>query len=406
MSSIFEGFFIALRGLSSNKVRAALTMLGIIIGVAAVIALVSIGQGFSSYVTEQLSGLGTNTLRIMEDRRVEGAQPLTTSDVEALSDPIACPAVEAVAPVYQGNATVSYAGTSYEPSVLGVTPDYQTVENYEMQSGRFLQASDVDHREKVAVLGSTTYENLFPDGSYPIGETIRLNDVTFDIIGVMAEKGSSGMTDSDDVILVPLTTAQTRLFSASTYRGEYTLSTISLMVKSEDYLNLAIDEATTVLRRQHRLTGNAQDDFRIFNPADLVQTATDITGTLTIFLGAIAAISLIVGGIGIMNIMLVSVTERTREIGLRKAVGAGKGDILWQFLIEAMVLSVLGGVIGIGVGTAISRTVGPMLNVTTVVSRESVMLSVGFSAFVGLFFGIYPAMRAANLRPIDALRYE
>jgi putative ABC transport system permease protein len=406
MNSFFEGFVIALRGLSANKIRAALTMLGIIIGVAAVIALVSIGQGFSAFMTERLSGLGTTTLTIMTERRVSNAVSLTTADAEALADPLTCPGVEAVAPIFQGSGDVTYAGSSAQPSIYGVTPPYEAVQNYEMQMGKFITDSDVQRKTRVAVLGSTTYEDLFPNGSYPIGETIRIGDVTFDIIGVLAEKGSTGFEDSDDVVLIPLTTAQTRLFTAETVRGEYVVGNIKVLVKSDEWMDQTVDDITEVLRERHHLTDDEVDDFRVMDPSELIETTTEITGTLTIFLGAIAAISLLVGGIGIMNIMLVSVTERTREIGLRKAVGAGKRDILWQFLIEAMVLSLMGGLIGIGAGAAISRVVGPLLNVTTYVSPESVMLSVGFSVAVGLFFGIYPAMRAANLRPIDALRYE
>ena len=406
MSSFFEGFAIALRGLTANKVRAALTMLGIIIGVAAVISLVSIGQGFSSYMTERLSSLGTTTLTIMTERQVTNAVRLTNADAEALADPLSCPGVEAVSAVTQGSSEVIYAGISSEPSVYGVEPAYQEIQQYEMSSGRFIVDDDIQRRLRVAVLGSTAYANLFPDGSYPIGETIRMDGVAFEIVGVLEEKGSSGMEDSDDVVIIPLTTAQTRLYTTQTVRGEYVVGNIKVMAKSEDWMDATVEDVTAVLRERHRLTDDEEDDFRIMNPSEMLEMTTELTGTLTIFLGAIAAISLIVGGIGIMNIMLVSVTERTREIGLRKAVGAGKNDILWQFLIEAMVLSLTGGLIGIGAGAALSKVIGPLINVTTYVSPESVMMSVGFSVAVGLFFGIYPAMRAANLRPIDALRYE
>jgi putative ABC transport system permease protein len=275
-----------------------------------------------------------------------------------------------------------------------------------MKVGRFIEQDDVDHRGRVAVLGSTPASDLFPGSAYPIGETIRLNDVPFEVIGVMAEKGSTGPMDNDDVVLIPLTTAQTRLFTVDTVRGDYVVSSISVLVQSEDMLDSTIEDVSAVLRERHRIQPGDTDDFQVRNPSDMVETVTGITTTLTIFLGAIAAISLLVGGIGIMNIMLVSVTERTREIGLRKAVGAGKSDILWQFLIEAIVMSLIGGLLGIGLGTAISQIAGSALDMQTVVSVNSVGLAFGFSAAVGVFFGIYPAMRAANLHPIDALRYE
>jgi putative ABC transport system permease protein len=406
VSRLLESFRIALRGLIANKARAALTMLGIIIGVAAVIALVSIGEGFSAYVSGEMEGLGTRTLFVFVNRGADNPQQLTTGDAEALADPMACPGIEAVAPTYQQGATATYAGIETSPNVSGVTPEYLTVQSYDMKVGRFIEQDDVDHRGRVAVLGSTPASDLFPGSAYPIGETIRLNDVPFEVVGVMAEKGSTGPMDNDDVVLIPLTSAQTRLFTADTVRGDYVVSSINVLVQSEDMLDSTIEDISAVLRERHRIQPGDTDDFQVANPSEMVEIATGITTTLTIFLGAIAAISLLVGGIGIMNIMLVSVTERTREIGLRKAVGAGKLDILWQFLIEAIAMSLIGGLLGIGLGTAISQIAGPALNVQALVSVNSVGLAFGFSAAVGVFFGIYPAMRAANLHPIDALRYE
>lgn len=406
MSRLLESFRIAFRGLFANKVRAALTMLGIIIGVAAVIALVSIGEGFSAYVSGEMEGLGTRTLFVFVNRGADNPQQLTTADAEALADPMACPGIEAVAPTYEQGATATYAGIETSPNVSGVTPEYLTVQSYDMKVGRFIEQDDVSHRGRVAVLGSTPASDLFPGSAYPIGETIRLNDVPFEVVGVMAEKGSTGPMDNDDVVLIPLTAAQTRLFTGDTVRGDYVVSSINVLVQSEDMLDSTIEDISVVLRERHRIQPGDTDDFQVANPSEMVETVTGIIATLTIFLGAIAAISLLVGGIGIMNIMLVSVTERTREIGLRKAVGAGKSDILWQFLIEAIAMSLVGGLLGIGLGTAISQIASSALNVQALVTVNSVGLAFGFSAAVGVFFGIYPAMRAANLHPIDALRYE
>jgi putative ABC transport system permease protein len=404
MSSILESLRMALQGLMNNKVRSVLTMLGIIIGVGAVIAMVSLGQGFSAYVTDQFESLGTNLVSIRRDRSIGGGLDLTVGDAEALQG---LPGIAAVAPTYSGNATViNSSGQEHDPSIYGVTPAYQTARNYELKVGSFLSEDDVDRRRKVAVLGNTAAETLFQDDAYPIGETIRLNGVPFELIGVLDEKGGSGFMDPDDVALIPLTTAQTRLFNVDTYRGEYVLSSIEVQGISDDATALAMDGITGVLRERHMLDDQDADDFRIMSQTDMMDTASGVLGTLTIFVGAIAAISLVVGGIGIMNIMLVSVTERTREIGLRKAIGAGRRDILLQFLIEAMGLSFAGGLIGIVLGIALSRFVGPMLGVTAVVQPQIVVVAAGFSAMVGLFFGIYPALRASGLQPVEALRYE
>ena len=404
MSAIFESLRMALDGLLNNKIRSALTMLGIIVGVGAVIAMVSLGQGFSAYVTDQFESLGTNLLAIRRERSVDSALDLTIADAAALEG---LPGVAAVAPSYSGNATVINArGQEHDPSIYGVTPPYRTARNYEVKVGSFLSEDDVDHRTKVAVLGDTVVETLFPNDAYPIGETIRLNGVPFEVIGVLAEKGGSGFMDPDDVVLIPLTTAQTRLFNVPTYRGEYVLSSIEVQGASDDETALAMDGITQVLRQRHRLEDGAADDFRIFSQTDMVETASSVLGTMTIFLSAVAAISLVVGGIGIMNIMLVSVTERTREIGLRKAIGAGRNDILLQFLIEAMGLSFAGGLIGILLGVFVSRSLGPRLGVTPITAPLVIVVAAGFSAIVGVIFGIYPALRASGLQPVEALRYE
>ena len=404
MSSVMESLRMALDGLLNNKIRSGLTMLGIIVGVGAVIAMVSLGQGFSEFVTGQFESLGTNLLSIRRDRSVDGALELTAGDAEALKG---LPGVAAVAPSYSGNATViNSSGQEHDPSIYGVTPAYETARNYEVKIGSFLSEDDVSHRKKVAVLGSTTAETLFPSEAYPIGETIRLDGVPFEVIGVMTEKGGPGFMDPDDVVLIPLTTAQTRLFNVPTYRGEYVLSSIEVQGNSDEETPLAQVGITQVLRERHMLQEANEDDFRIMSQTDMMETASSVLGTLTIFLGAVAAISLVVGGIGIMNIMLVSVTERTREIGLRKAIGAGRRDILLQFLIEAIGLSVTGGLIGIALGVGVSRLLGPKLGVTAITAPEFVVGAAGFSAIIGVIFGIYPAIRASGLQPVEALRYE
>ena len=406
MNSLLEALRIALRALTVNKVRSSLTMLGIIIGVTAVIALVSIGQGFSSYITNQFSNLGTNMLTVSRNRQVDNPQPLTIADANALKDPLAVPGAKAVAPVYQSAAPVAYAIQKTTTEIAGVTPEYQDVRAYLLKTGRFVSEDDVNSRQRVAVLGATVAEALFPGSAYPIGETIRINDVPFEIIGVLDSKGGAGPMNNDDFIFVPLSTAQTRLFSVSTVRGEPIISNINIEARSKEEMDSTQADITAVLRQRHRIGAGETDDFNVFNQADLLATATNVTGTLTLFLGAIAAISLLVGGIGIMNIMLVSVTERTREIGLRKAIGAARSDVLLQFLIEAMILSLIGGLVGVGLGALASRLIGPALNVPTTVTPQSIALAVGFSGMVGIVFGIYPALRASGLNPIEALRYE
>jgi putative ABC transport system permease protein len=407
MNSLFEGLRIALIGLRTNKVRAALTMLGIIIGVAAVITMVSVGNALSSFVTSQFQALGTNVLFILPDTQArDNAQKLTMGDAQALADPVILPQVKIVAPAYQRSALTSYGDHESSKIVNGVTPGFQEVRNYKVAVGRFVDPEDVDHRGRVAVLGFGVAGEFFPGNAYPIGETIRLDDIPFEVVGVLSEKGSSGPVDNDDMVLIPLTTAQTRLFDAATVRGDYVVSAINVQTYSEDGMAAATQTMTELLRQRHRIESDEADDFSIINQADLLGTASSIVGMLTAVLGAIAAISLLVGGIGIMNIMLVSVTERTREIGLRKAIGAGRTDILLQFIIEAMTLSLSGGLIGIAISMAGSLLLGYALNLQTSVSPGTMLLAAGFSAAVGLFFGIYPAMRAASLHPIDALRYE
>ncbi len=413
--NIGESIRIALGGLAANKMRSALTMLGIIIGVGAVITLLSVGQGVEAYVTGQFQSIGSNLLFVMpgslENSGPPGSQQaranLTYADAKAIADPLAVPDVIAVAAKVYRFAPVVYGNEAPTTQIAGVTPNYPEVRNFYVELGRFISEDDVVGNARVAVLGQTVVEKLFGDNVYPLGQTIKINKIPFRVIGVMEEKGGSAFGDEDDVVFVPLTTAQVRLFPDRTVSGEYRLSVIYAQVIDEDHIDTAADQITELLRQRHGITYQDDDDFSIISQADIISIFGEITRILTIFLGSVAGISLLVGGIGIMNIMLVSVTERTREIGIRKAVGAKRRDILMQFLIEAMVMSLIGGFIGILLGWGGSALLGKLVKgLNTLVTPGAVLLSTGFSAAVGLFFGIYPATRAAWLHPIEALRYE
>ncbi len=411
--SALESLRVSLRALAANKLRSALTMLGIVIGVAAVITLMAAGQGVQVYVTERFQGIGTNLLFVipgtMETTGPPGhnvARRLTMGDVKALSDPLRLPDVARVAPVFERSATVTAGGRRATTQVQGVTPEFEAVRNWHPLVGDFVTPHDLESRARVAVLGQTVVENLFPDNPYPIGETVRINSIPFQVVGVMEEKGGT-FTDQDNTVFVPLTTAQIRLFSARTATGEYRVSYILVEAVSEDRMEAAAEEIRAVLREEHGIAFEDEDDFTVMSQSDLIRTFGQITGVLTIFLGAIAGISLLVGGIGIMNIMLVSVTERTREIGLRKAVGARRRDILWQFLIEAVTLAVVGGVVGILLGALGAYGISALVeDFRSVITPNAVLLATTVSALVGLVSGLYPAWRASRLNPIDALRYE
>lgn len=401
-----ESFLTALDSLLANKMRAVLTMLGVIIGVAAVIALMSIGNGVSASITDEIQAIGTNLLTISTDSDNSGGyQTLSMSDVEVLADPLNAPALSDVAAIVRGGQEVVNGSNSIQTTVGGVTTNYFSVNNLaEMQSGNTFTQNDVDTKARVAVLGSEAAADLFEE-EYPIGQSVKISGVSYEVIGVLAESGS-GFTNTDSNVFVPITTAHSRLYTERTRQGEKAVTVINAQAASEGDTDAAIEQITETLRRQHDIIYASDDDFSIFSQADLLSTFDTITATLTAFLGAIAGISLVVGGIGIMNIMLVSVTERTREIGIRKAVGAMKRDILAQFLLESVLLSVLGGVLGIVLGWAIARVSGNLLDFATVVDSGTVLLATGFATAVGLIFGIYPAWRAADLRPIEALRYE
>ncbi|MEN6480352.1 MAG: ABC transporter permease [Anaerolineales bacterium] len=412
--NVWESVRIALRSLTANKLRAGLTMLGIIIGTGAVIALLSVGEGARAAITGQIQDIGSNLIFILPGSieattgSTQNYAPLTLEDAQALDDVSSVPHVVAVAPLIDRRFTVSSGGESIQVEVVGTSPEFEYVRNYPVELGTFFSAADLTSEARVAVIGVGTARRLFGDASAALGETIRINRVPFTVVGILAEKGGQGMAGgtADDIVIVPVSTAQRRLASgrqvATTGR---VIDYICVSASDEESIDLAIEEITWVLRERHGIEYQ-EDDFTVTSQQDLLAVFGQITNVLTIFLGAIAGISLLVGGIGIMNIMLVSVTERTREIGIRKAVGARRSDILWQFLVESMVMSVVGGLLGIAFGWGVSLIVNSLGNFSTVITPQSVVLAVTFSIAVGLFFGIYPASRAANLNPIDALHYE
>jgi putative ABC transport system permease protein len=410
---LVDSMRVAGRALNANKMRSSLTMLGIIIGVAAVIALLSIGQGVQKSVTDQIQSAGSNLLFVLPVQMGAGGggeftNSLTYEDVEAIADPRNVPDAAAVAPMMQGAGQITYRSEETRTTIAGVSPEYDRVRNLELAFGRFVNSQDIDTRSRVAVLGSEAAEELFNDSSYPVGQTIKINRIPFRVIGVLEEKGVGMFGSEDGYVFVPISTAQARLFPQQrNLAGQFEVTFIYVQVFAEDRMNAATEDINHLLRRTHDVSLGAEDDFSVINQADLVNIMAEVTGILTLFLGAIAAISLLVGGIGIMNIMLVSVTERTREVGIRKAVGAKRRDILLQFLVEAMVLSLVGGAVGILLGYSLSQGISRLSeDMVTVVSMNSVVLATTFSVIVGVVFGLYPALRAARLNPIDALRYE
>ncbi len=405
---IFNSFIEALDSLSSNKLRSGLTVLGIVIGVGAVIAMLAIGRGAEQTITGSISGIGTNLLFVLRggSDEIRNPQPLTIGDANAIGDPFQVPSVVAVSPYISGNVEVSFAGEGIFTQGLGITPEYGSVRNLEVAEGEFINDAHMLARSAVVILGPDTAEILFGRAEGVIGETIRIEGQPFRVIGVAERKGGSGFQNTDEQVYVPLTTAQVRLIRRRSDRVDVILA----QAVNSELVMQASEEISSLLRVRHR-TPIGEDDFTIFTQQDFLETAQTITGVLTIFLGGIAGISLLVGGIGIMNIMFVSVTERTREIGLRKAVGARKRDILFQFLAESSLLSLLGGLIGIAFGWGLSVLVGAIAQASDAelnpsVSLDAILLATLFSAAVGLFFGLYPAKRAADLEPVEALRYE
>jgi putative ABC transport system permease protein len=405
--NLLESFQVAWTALRSNKMRSLLTMLGIIIGVAAVIAMMALGQGAQVAVKKSIQSMGKNLLSIYPSQfrgnaGVGQVRPTLSQD-DASQIAATVQGVAAVAPEVNRSCQVKYEDNTWNTRVVGTTPDYETVRNYPISEGDFFGEGDMVGNRKVCVLGQTVVQNLFDPGDDPVGHTILINRVNFTVIGVLQSKGSSGFFDQDDQIVIPITTAINRLFGDIRFRG---LSTIDVQANSEGVMSQVQDQITALLRKTHRLNPSDENDFMIRNQADVLAAMSSATQTFTFLLAGIALVSLLVGGIGIMNIMLVSVTERTREIGVRKAVGARPKDILGQFLIEAVVLSVAGGAIGILLGVAGSEVLSQLAGWNTLISVESIILAFLFSSGVGVFFGFYPARRAASLDPIVALRYE
>jgi putative ABC transport system permease protein len=397
---------IASKSILKNRMRSLLTMLGIIIGVAAVIVMVAIGQGAQARILNNISSLGTNLLMILPgasnmggiNRGAGSMGSLTLEDAERLAQDATL--VSAVSPIVQTGAQVIGGGNNWNTSVTGVSVTYPQIRDWSVASGTFFTERDVKGRAKVAVLGQTVVDNLFPDQD-PIGQLIRIRNVPFRVIGVLATKGQNarGM-DQDDVILAPYTTVYYRL-SGSQYIRMIMASAIST-----EQMDAAEEQITSLLRSYHRLSPGEEDDFRVRSQTEITQMVSETTNVLTMLLGSIAGVSLIVGGIGIMNIMLVSVTERTHEIGLRLAVGARGTDVLTQFMVEAIVLSLIGGIIGILLGAGVSFALHTFTQMTPKISPLFVLIAFGFSGAVGIFFGFYPARKASALNPIDALRYE
>ncbi len=408
----WESLRLAIKALTANKMRAALTMLGIIIGVGAVITLMSAGEGVQAYITKQFQSIGSNLFFVIPgsfDQELKRPAYLTLKDAEALRNVAEAPHVLRVAPLLQGSARITTPGKDKIVDVNGVTDDYAPVRNWAMLLGTFITPADNQGQARIAVLGKKTADYFFPDSPDPTGEVVRINGVPFRVVGVMEERGGNSFRSEDEVIFIPLNTALSRIFPRRTNTGEPRLTFIYVQAVAEDRMTAAIEEVAQILRQRHRIAPGDPDDFTAISQSEILGTFQQITGVLTVFLGAIAGISLLVGGIGIMNIMLVSVTERTREIGLRKAVGARKRDILAQFLTEAVMLSLVGGIIGILLGASGAAIVSYLLRnegFRAVITLNAVLLATLFSAGVGLFFGIYPAQRASALNPIDALRYE
>lgn len=396
----------AWRSLAANKLRTFLTMLGVIIGVTSVIALVSVGMGVKKNVVDSISRLGSNMLIIMAGSSNRGGPrgaagsitTLTYADAEAIKEKIKN--VEHVSPTVQGSYQVVYGHENWNTTVTGVVPEYVAIQSLTLKSGLFFSAHDVDVRNRVAVIGSTVATNLF-DSVNPVGKKIRIGNAPYTIIGVLESKGqSTGGQDQDDVVLIPLTTAQERLIGITHVRS------INVQVSDANKMDEVQSNIEKLLRQRHRIRAGTEDDFNVRNMTSIMETMTSTTTMITLLLGAIAGISLIVGGVGIMNITLASVTERTREIGIRKAIGATYSNIMLQFLIESTMISIIGGVIGIGIGIVAAQAISKFGNFTTVISGLSIAASFGFALFVGIFFGMLPARKAARLDPIEALRYE
>ncbi len=409
MTTLWQSLLIAIRSLRVNKMRALLTMLGIIIGIAAVIAMVAIGSGASKMIADQISSIGSNLLLVIPGSTTSGglrtgsggAPTLTYDDAKAIK--AECPSVADVAPTVRGSAQVVFGNQNWSTIVMGVTPEMLTVRDWPLVAGRNISQSDVDGATKNCLIGQTVAESLFGDAD-PIGQIIRIKKVPFIIIGLLDHKGQSPQgQDQDDVIYIPLRTAQRKLFGS---QFPNTVGAMMIQAKGADVLKKAEEEVISLLNQRHRVGPTREADFTVRNLSEILAVSEQSSKVMSLLLGAVASISLIVGGIGIMNIMLVSVTERTREIGIRMAIGAKQRDILLQFLTEAVLLTTCGGVIGMGLGVIGALAVSKFLQWPALISSQAIIIAFVFSAGVGIFFGFYPARKAAGLNPIEALRYE
>ena len=409
MTNFMQALRIALRALRINKMRSFLTMLGIIIGIAAVIAMMAVGSGASYVISEQIASIGSNILLVIPGSTTSGGirtgsggvQTLTYDDSRAIQSE--CPSVDMSAPTVRGSGQVVYGNQNWSTLLMGSTPELFVIREWPAAAGRSLTTSDVDGAAKVCILGQTVASNLF-GAEDPLGKMIRIKKVPFTVVGILERKGQSPQgTDQDDVVFVPLRTAQRKLLG-----GQFpnTVGAILVKAKSEEQLGQAEEEINSLLNQRHRMTDAKDPDFSVRNLSEILAVAEQSAKAMSFLLGAVASISLIVGGIGIMNIMLVSVTERTREIGIRMAIGAKRNDILLQFLTEAVLLTILGGLIGIALGAGGATVVSKLLSWPTLISPLSITVAVLFSGAVGIFFGFYPARKAAGLNPIEALRYE
>ena len=402
--SILESLANAFRGLLANKLRSLLTMLGVIIGVGAIITTTSIGEGAKADITERIQTLGANILAVRPGQSMfrgrgsaDARRTLTVEDADTLRE--RGQNFWYVTPEVSSRAQVKYLNKNTNTTIVGTSPDYLVTANFTVQNGKFFGENDIRKRERVCVLGKSVVDNLF-DQRDPVGKTVKIKNIGFHVLGVMKEKGASGWRNPDDQVFIPYTTAMKRVF------GVENLSSISLQAKTDKLLEAAETEATELIRKQHKIPINKELDFHIRNQAEFMETLEESSQTFTNMILGIAVVSLLVGGIGIMNIMLVSVTERTKEIGLRKAVGAQRLDILFQFLVESTTLALIGGLVGVGVGIAGAEMVPSLWGWRTVISPVYGFLSFVVSALVGIFFGAYPAWKAAKLHPIDALRHD
>lgn len=404
-----ESFRTALGALNANKMRSILTMLGVIIGVSAVIALIGLGNGFSASIEGEIEGLGSNVLFAFTDRDTSDYPTLTFDDIDALNTVGRTPHIVAVAGSISSRITALANGNDYSANAVGISPDYFQIFNFDQPgklfSGNLFTEFDEETRARVAVIGSEVAKQLFDD-LYPVGQKVKFNGVSYEILGVLAEEEGDMGTDPNKDIYIPISTARNRLGTGHTRNGKPTVNAIYVSAESSEASDAAINELTQVLREEHDIAYASNDDFIVQSQANILDSIGNILGSATLFIGIVAGISLLVGGIGIMNIMLVSVTERTREIGIRKALGALRRDILLQFMIESSFLSLIGGTIGIGLGFVFAKIGSHFAGFSAEITLQSIVLAVGFSVAVGLVFGIYPAWRAARLRPIDALRYE